>query len=216
MGAEPARLPRAGGEIPARAGLVAARNRLHFMVDRAPGQNAGRDVEDFVGGVGIEIGRGHGADAALAKAPRGRGVGLGDFLLHLHERFQRSLDAAKTLRQQRAVKPVLDQRLRHRRRQPPRPLDLVGVAHDQGRQRSRTLDQVEAGMLVHALPRILLFFARAEWWPIRGRRSRRRGDALLLHAVARPRSSDGCDGRLADGKLSATATAAKPMAKEPT
>jgi hypothetical protein len=26
---------------------------------------------------------------------------------------------------------------------------------------------------------------------------------LLLHAVARSRSSDGCDGRLADGKLSA-------------
>jgi hypothetical protein len=78
------------------------------------------------------------------------------------------------------------------------------------------LHQVEAGMPVHALPRILLFFARARWWPIHGRRSRRRGGALLLHAVARPRSSDGCDGRLADGKLSATATAAKPMAKDPT
>jgi hypothetical protein len=36
------------------------------------------------------------------------------------------------------------------------------------------------------------------------------------YAVARFRSSDGCDGRLADGKLSATATAAMPMAKEPT
>ena len=84
------------------------------MIDRAPGQNAGRDIEDFVGGVGIEIGRGHGADAALAKAPRGRGISLGDFLLHLHERFQRSFEAAKTLRQQRAVKPVLDQRLCHR------------------------------------------------------------------------------------------------------
>ena len=48
MGAEPARLPGAGGKVPARAGLVAARNRLHFMVDRAPGQNAGRDVEDLV------------------------------------------------------------------------------------------------------------------------------------------------------------------------
>ena len=81
-------LPRAAGKIPARAGLVAAWNRLHFMVDRAPGQNAGRDVEDLVGRVGIEIGRGHGADAALAEAPRGRGVGLGDFLLHLHERFR--------------------------------------------------------------------------------------------------------------------------------
>ena len=155
MGAEPARLPRAGGEIPARAGFVAARNRLHFMIDRAPGQNAGRDVEDFVGGIGIEIGRGHGADAALAKAPRGRGIRLGDLFLHLHESFQRSLGAAKTLRQQRAIKPVLDQRLGHRRRQPPRPLDLVGFARDQGRQRACTLDEVEAGMLTHAF---LAFF----------------------------------------------------------
>jgi hypothetical protein len=81
------------------------------MIDRAPGQNARRNVEDLVGGIGIEIGRGHGADAALAKAPRGRGVGLGDLLLHQHERFQRSLNAAKTLRQQRAIEPVLDQRL---------------------------------------------------------------------------------------------------------
>ena len=97
MGAEPARLPRAGGEIPARVGHVAAGNHLHLVGDRAPGQDAGRDVEDLVGGVGIEIGRGHGADAALAEAPRGRGVGLGDLLLHLHEDFQRRLGAAKAL-----------------------------------------------------------------------------------------------------------------------
>ena len=85
----------------------------------------------------IEIGRGHGADAALAEAPRGRGIGFGDLLLHLHEGFERQLGAAETLRQQRAIKPVLDQRLRHRRRQPPRPFDLVGVAHDQGAARAR-------------------------------------------------------------------------------
>ena len=217
MGAEPARLPRAGGKIPARAGLVAAGNRLHFMVDRAPGQNAGRDVEDFVGGVGIEIGRGHGADAALAEAPRGRGIGLGDLLLHLHEGFERRLGAAETLRQQRAIKPVLDQRLRHRRRQPPRPLDLVGFARDQGRQRARALDEVEAGMLVHAFPRILLACsccASGDGGPSAA--VDQGGSGRSSHAAARPRSSDGCDGRLADGKLSATATAAMPMANEPT
>jgi hypothetical protein len=216
MGAEPACLPRTGGKIPARAGLVAARNRLHFMIDRTPGQDAGCDVEDFVGGLGIEIGRRHRADAALAEAPRGRGIRLGDFLLHLHESFERHLGAAKALRQQRTVKPVLDQRLCHRRRQPPRPLDLVGFARDQGRQRFGARHQVEAGMPVHAFPRTLLFFARARWWPIHGPRSRRRGRALLLHAAARPRSSDGCGGRLTDGKLNATATAAMPMANEPT
>ena len=42
MGAEPARLPGAAGKIPARAGPVAAGNHLHLMVDRAPGENAGR------------------------------------------------------------------------------------------------------------------------------------------------------------------------------
>ena len=215
MGAEPARLPRAGGKVPARAGLVAAGNHLHFMVDRAPGQDAGRDVEDLVGGIGIEIGRGHGADAALAEAPGGGGIGLGDFLLHLHEGFERRFRAAEALRQQRTIKPVLDQGRGHRRRQPPRPLDLVGVARDQGLQRSRALDEVEAGRLVHARPRIVEFsvLARARWWPIRRYRSRRR---LLLHAATREGVSEGCDGRFTDGKLSATATAAMPMPKEPT
>ena len=161
MGAEPARLPGARGKIPARAGLVAAGDRLHLMIDRTPGQDAGRGVENLVGGIGIEIGRRHGADAALAEAPRGRGVGLGDFLLHLHEGFQRRLAAAEALRQQRAIKPVFDQGRGYGRRQPPRPLDFVGVARDQGLQRSRALDQINAGMLVHALPRSLLFLAQA-------------------------------------------------------
>ena len=217
MGAEPARLPRAAGKIPARAGLVAAGDHLHFMVDRAPGEDAGRDIEDLVGGIGIEIGRGHGADAALAEAPGGGRIGLGDFLLHLHESFERQFGAAEALRQQRPVKPVLDQGRGHIRRQPPRPLDLVGVARDQRLQRARALDEVEAGMLVHALPRIVLFCWRERrWWPIRRHRSRRPAAGDASHAAARPRSSEGCDGRFAEGKPSATATAVMPIAKEPT
>ncbi len=39
---------------------------------------------------------------------------------------------AKTLRQQHPVKPVLDQGGGHRGRQPPRALDLIGLARDQG------------------------------------------------------------------------------------
>ena len=218
MGAEPARLPRTAGKVPARAGLVAAGHHLHFMVDRAPGENAGRDVEDFVGGIGIEIGRGHGADAALAEAPRRGGIGLGDLLLHLHEGFERHLAAAEALRQQRAIEPVLDQRRGHRRRQAPRPLDLVGVARDQRLQRSRALDQVEAGRLVHALPRIVWFcLARGrdggpsaatdqDGWSRSPHftpwRARDRAKALAAAS--------------ADGKLNATATAAMPMPKEPT
>ncbi len=176
MGPQPARLPGAGGKVPARTGPVAAGHDLHFMGDRAPGQDAGRDIENLVGRIGIEIGRRHGADAALAEAPRRGGVGLGDFLLHLHERFERRLGAAKTFGQQRAIKLVLDQGLRHGRRQAPRPLDLVGIARDQRRKRPRTLDEVETGMLGHALPRIVVFcLAQAQWWPIRRQRSRREG-----------------------------------------
>jgi hypothetical protein len=63
--------------------------------NHAPGEAAGRDIEYLVGGIGIEIGGCHGADAALAEAPRRGGVGLGDFLLHLHERFRRDLQAAE-------------------------------------------------------------------------------------------------------------------------
>ncbi len=54
----------------------------------------------------------------------------------------RRLGAAEALRQQRPVEPVLDQGGHHRRGQPPRPLDLVGLARDQRRQRARALDQV--------------------------------------------------------------------------
>ena len=43
------------------------------------------------------------------------------------------------------VKPVFDQGGNHRRGQPPRPLDLVGLARDQRRQRLGALDQAETG-----------------------------------------------------------------------
>jgi len=113
---------------------------LGLVGDGAPGQNAGRDVEDLVGRLRLEIGRGHRADAALAEAPRGGGVSFCDLFLHLHEDAERRLAAAETFWQQRAIKPVLDQRRDHRPGQPPRPLDLVGLAHDQGRKRPRMLD----------------------------------------------------------------------------
>jgi hypothetical protein len=108
-----------------------ARNRLHLVADRAPGEDAGRRVENLVGDVGVEIGRRHGANAALAEAPGGGGVGLRHLLLHLHEHFQRRLSAAQALWQQRAIKPIVDQRGNHGLGEPPRALDLVGLARNE-------------------------------------------------------------------------------------
>jgi hypothetical protein len=133
--------------------------------DRTPGQNAGRRIENLVRGVGIEIGRGHGADAALAETPCRRGVGLRHFLQHLHEDFGRRLGATQALRQQHPIKPVLDQGRHHRLGETPRPLDLIGLARDQRRKRSRALDEAETGKFVHAFPR-----------PFRGSDWRRRND----------------------------------------
>ena len=153
MRAKPARLPRAGGKVPARAGPVAAGNGVDFMGDRAPGQDPGRRVENFAGGIGVEVGRGHRADAALPKAPGGGGVGLGDLLLHLHEDFERRLRPPEALRQQNPVQPVLDQGGGHRGRQAPRALDLIGLARDQGLQCPGALDEIQTGMLAHSSPR---------------------------------------------------------------
>ena len=156
MRAEPARLAHAGGKFPARIGAVAAGLGANVMVDGAPGQNALRGVEDFIGGIVIDIGRDHGADAALAEAPGGGCIGLGDLLLHLHEGGERHFGAAEALRQQGAVHAVLDQRGDDRLGQPARALDLVGFADDQGRQRPRAFDEVDSTCLVHAAPRALL------------------------------------------------------------
>ncbi len=158
MRAEPARLARAGGKFPARIGEVTAGHRLHFMRDRAPGEDAGRHVENLVGRIAVEIGRRHGADRALAKAPRRRGVGLGNFLLHLHEDFERRFGSAQALRQQRAIKSVLDQGGNHRLGQAPRPFDLVSLPRDQRIERPRTFDELETGALAHVFPRRFLFF----------------------------------------------------------
>jgi hypothetical protein len=153
MGAEPVRLTGAAGEVPAAIGAIAARHHLHLTGNRTPGQDVGRRTKYFARRIGIEIGRGHGADAALAEAPCCRGVGLRHFLEHLHEHFERRFGAARAFRQQGAIQPVLDQAGNHRWCQTPRPFDLVGLARDHWRQRSRTLDQVDTGKLVHAFPR---------------------------------------------------------------
>jgi len=84
------------------------------MGDGAPGEDAGRRIENLVRRVGVEIGRRHGADRALAEAPRRGGVGLCHFFQHLHEDFRRGLGAAAAFRQQHAIKPVLDQGGNHR------------------------------------------------------------------------------------------------------
>ena len=109
MRAEPARLTAAAGKIPARGGAITAGHDLHFVVDRAPGEDAGWGGKNLARRVGIEIGCRHGADGALAKAPRRGGVGLRHLLQHLHEDFGRRLGAADALRQEHAIKPVLDQ-----------------------------------------------------------------------------------------------------------
>ncbi len=152
MGAEPTRLTGAAGEVPAPVGAITAGDDVDLMGDRAPGQNAGRHIENLARRVRLEIGRRHRADGALAEAPRRGGIGLRHFLQHLHEDLGRHLGAAKALRQQRAIKPVFDQGGNHGRRETPRPLDLVGLALDQRRQRPRALDQAETGKLVHAFP----------------------------------------------------------------
>ncbi len=139
MGAEPARLTGAAGEVPARGGAITAGNRLHLVGDRAPGENAGWCIENLVRRFGFEIGRRHGADRTLAQAPRRGGVGFCNFLQHLHEDFRRRLGATEALRQQHA-------------------LDLIGLACDQRLKRSRALDEAEAGKFVHAFPRPLLGF----------------------------------------------------------
>ena len=64
--------------------------------------------------------------------------------------LDRRFRAAERFRQQRAIKAVVDQAADDRLRQPPRPLDLVGLARDQRRERPRALDEIEAGELVHA------------------------------------------------------------------
>ena len=120
------------------------------MRDRAPGEDAGRRVEDLLRGVVVERGRDHRADAALAEAPGGGGIRLRDLLQHLHEGFRRRFGAAEALRQQRAIEPVLDQRGDDGRRQPPRPLDLVGLARDQRRDGAGPFDQTNAGSCVHS------------------------------------------------------------------
>ena len=79
-----------------------------------------------------------------------------------------------------AIKPVLDQGGNHRLGQTPGPLDLVGLARDQRRQRSRALDQSETGRLVHAFPRpfwdsawlraaMVIYSSRRSRWAVRDR-----------------------------------------------
>ena len=91
--------------------------------------------------------------------------GLGYFLQHLHEDFGRRLGAPDALRQKHPVKPVVDQRGNHRMRQPPGPLNLVGLPCDQRRQRSRAVDQSETGKLIHAFPRPfwVLWLPKPQW-----------------------------------------------------
>jgi hypothetical protein len=113
---------------------------MHLVGDCAPGKDVGRLAENLVRHVRVEIGRRHGAHGALTEAPRRGGIGLCDLLQHLHEDFRRNLGATDALRQQRAIKPVLDQGGNHRLGETARPLDLVGLARDQGRQRLCALD----------------------------------------------------------------------------
>jgi hypothetical protein len=60
------------------------------------------------------------------------------------------------LRQQGTIKPVLDQGGNHWLSETPRPLDLVGLARDQGCQRLGALNETEAGKFVHTFPRPFL------------------------------------------------------------
>ena len=186
------------------------------MVDRAPGENAGRDVEDFVGGVGIEIGCGHGADAALAEAPRRGSIGLGDLLLHLHEGVERHLAATETLRQQRAISPFsISAAVTAGVRRRVRSISSASRAISGCSARARSTRSRPGDLFMRVL--VLSGFV----WRNRngGPSAATNQDGWTIpsfHAVARPRSSEGSRGRFGDGKLNATATAAMPMPKEPT
>ena len=175
MGAEPARLPRAAGEIPARGGAIAAGHDLDLVGDRAPGQDAVGRAENLARRIGIEIGRRHGADTALAEAPGGGGVGLGDFLEHLHEDFGRRLGAADALRQQRRG------RARSRSgRKPPAASAAASARFRRPRSRSaapararaRSVRNREACSCVSSPFFGVYWLATAAWWSIRRRGSR--------------------------------------------
>ena len=146
---------------------------------------------------------------------------LATLLLHLHEGFERRLDAAERLRQQRAIKPVVDQRRTTGWRQTPRPLDLVGFARDQGASaRARSTRSIPGSLFMRFLaPRLDL--AALRWRRRNGEPSaavdQGSGRLPACRAVsAALRSSDGCAGRRFRREASAIATAARPMPNEPT
>ena len=68
MGAEPACLPGAAGEVPAAMGAITTGYDLNLTRDRAPGEDAVRSVRKSRCAVlGVEIGRGHGADRCIGQ-----------------------------------------------------------------------------------------------------------------------------------------------------
>ena len=95
MGAEPVRLARAAGEIPARGDRDSRRGRPAPSLAIAPQARMSLGLSKISCATSrIEIGRRHGADRALAEAPGRGGIGLGDFLQHLHENHRRRFGAA--------------------------------------------------------------------------------------------------------------------------
>ena len=117
MGAEPAGMMAAAGEVPCTGQAEPARDGAQFgRPDRAPGDDAVGWPENFLRNFGIEKGGSHRAAVRLLDTPAGAGVKTCELLDHLHVGHRVELGSAKRPRLQQAEEPVVDQRSHNRLR----------------------------------------------------------------------------------------------------
>ena len=111
MGAEPARVMAAAGEIPGAGQPEPAGNDGQFgRPDRAPGDNAVRRSENLSRDFPIEKGGNHRAAVRLLDTPAGAGVKDGDLLNQLDVGNRVEFGSAEGARLQQAEQPTLYQR----------------------------------------------------------------------------------------------------------
>src|SRR5262249_57895142 len=85
MGAEPARMVAAAGEIPSTGQAKPPGNSAQLSrPDRTPGDNAVGRSEDLLRDFGVEKDGNHRAAVCLFDTPAGAGIMAGDFLNHLN------------------------------------------------------------------------------------------------------------------------------------
>ena len=145
MGAEPARVMAAAGEIPGAGQTKPTGDRAQLgPADRAPGDDAVRRSEDFLRHLGIEKGGSHRAAVRLFDTPAGAGVMAGDLLDHPNVGHRVELGAAERTRLQQAEEPLVDQRRHDRCRQFAVSLDLVRRRGEKRPERTGSRDVIRA------------------------------------------------------------------------